>query len=118
MDGQLPDCLRDRRKTIGPVLAVTGDQPNIPAIEPGQQAITIEFNFTDPVTSVGRIFDQGTELWDLIGGWPPLYRARRGWAPGGATGFRYRHLGRSFMLQHRRADAFSRRLVTLFDQKP
>jgi hypothetical protein len=38
-------------------MAVAGDKADISLMEPRQQAIPIEFYFTDPVRPVGRIFD-------------------------------------------------------------
>jgi hypothetical protein len=54
---QLSDCLHHCREPIGPVMAVAGDKADFSPMEPRQQAIPIEFYFTDPVRSVGRVFD-------------------------------------------------------------
>ena len=110
----MSDCLRYCRQPIGPVMAVAGDKANLPPVEPRQQAIPIEFYFTDPVRPVGRVFDQLAKLRCLVSGRCATNSTRRRRPVICSAASRCKR----FMLKHRRTDALPGFLIMALDQEP
>ncbi len=61
---------RERRKPVGPVVAVAGHDADLTIRQEDQQPIAVKLDLADPVAVVGRFLGDRTELRALRGGQP------------------------------------------------
>jgi hypothetical protein len=75
VDRQFPKPLREFRKFRRPVEAAARDEPNLAALNAGEQAVAIVFDLVQPVRSLRSLLYQCSELWPWVVGHRGLARA-------------------------------------------
>jgi hypothetical protein len=62
LDGKIGQDRGDGAEAGSPVIAMAGQHPDLAALDPGGDAVSVDLHFMEPGVALGRPLDQGGEL--------------------------------------------------------